>query len=282
MGNFTIILSIRVPTGLIAAKVPPIELELPGPVAKQVTPAFAAIFGCGHQCHLTDMAGTLVGIQQPAQQVSALLGSMLNDLAILEGNMESLDELAIEHIGLGAVDDAVHLILVGSSEHFLGGDVGQEEHVLLVLAAGALPAGLLGQAHGQVSAVGALKVDALQIKGIHLLAQTGQTVQMCLPLVDGVTAGHAADIKDELPQLLDGGIRFQLGEHLLCPGGAGHGGNGPLHPVVHGVLPPGSHKFPVGGVHTADLGSFTTAFFLCRRPAETLLFVLSLENQPYF
>ena len=214
--------------------------------------------GCGHQCHLTDMAGTLIGIQQPAQQVSALLGSMLNDLAILEGDMESLDELAIEHIGLGAVDDAVHLILVGSGEHFLGGDVGQEEHALLVLAAGALPAGLLGQAHGQVSAVGALKVDALQIKSIHLLAQTGQTVQMCLPLVDGVTAGHAADIKDELPQLLDGCIRIQLGEHLLCPGGAGHGGNGPLHPVVHGVLPPGSHKFPVGGVHTADLGTIQT------------------------
>ena len=214
--------------------------------------------GCGHQCHFADMAGTLIGIQQPAQQVSALLGSMLNDLAILEGNMESLDELAIEHIGLGAVDDAVHLILVGSSEHFLGGDVGQEEHPLLVLAAGALPAGLLGQAHGQVSAVGALKVDAFQIKGIHLLAQTGQTVQMCLPLVDGVTAGHAADIKDELPQLLDGSIRVQLGEHLLCPGGAGHGGNGPLHPVVHGVLPPGSHKFPVGGVHTADLGTIQT------------------------
>ena len=214
--------------------------------------------GCGHQCHLTDMAGTFVGIQQPAQQVSALLGSMVNDLAILEGDMESLDELAIEHIGLGAVDDAVHLILVGSSEHFLGGDVGQEEHALLVLAAGALPAGLLGQAHGQVSAVGALKVDALQIKGIHLLTQTGQTVQMCLPLVDGVTAGHAADIKDELPQLLDGSIRVQLGEHLLCPGGAGHGGNGPLHPVVHGVLPPGSHKFPVGGVHTADLGTIQT------------------------
>ena len=90
------------------------------------------------------MAGTLIGIQQPAQQVSALLGSMLNDLAILEGNMESLDELAIEHIGLGAVDDAVHLVLVGSGEYFLGGDVGQEEHALLVLAAGALPAGLLG------------------------------------------------------------------------------------------------------------------------------------------
>ena len=214
--------------------------------------------GCGHQCHLTDMAGTLVGIQQPAQQVSALLGSMVNDLAILEGDMESLDELAIEHIGLGAVDDAVHLILVGSSEHFLGGDVGQEEHALLVLASGALPDCLFGQAHGQVSAVGALKVDAFQIKGIHLLAQTGQTVQMSLPLVDGVTAGHAADIKDELPQLLDGGIRVQLGEHLLCPGGAGHGGNGPLHPVIHGVLPPRSHKFPVGGVHTADLGTIQT------------------------
>ena len=101
-------------------------------------------------------------------------------------------------------------------------------------------------------------MDALQIKGIHLLTQTGQTVQMSLPLVDGVTAGHAADIKDELPQLLDGSIRVQLGEHLLCPGGAGHGGNGPLHPVVHGVLPPGSHKFPVGGVHTADLGTIQT------------------------
>ena len=187
---------------------------------------------------------------------------MLNDFAILEGNMESLDELAIEHIGLGAVDDAVHLILVGSSEHFLGGDVGQEEHALLALAASALPAGLLGQTHGQVSAVGALEVDAFQIKSIHLLAQTGQTVQMCLPLIDGVTAGHAADIKDELPQLLDGGIRFQLGEHLLCPGGAGHGGNGPLHPVVHGVLPPGSHKFPVGGVHTADLGTIQTSIDL--------------------
>ncbi len=108
---------------------------------------------------------------------------MLNDLAILEGDMESLDELAIEHIGLGAVDDAVHLVLVGSSEHFLGGDVGQEEHALLVLAAGALPDCLFSQTHGQVSAVGALKVDALQIKSIHLLAQTGQTVQMCLPLV---------------------------------------------------------------------------------------------------
>ena len=204
------------------------------------------------------MAGSLVGIQQPAQQVSALLGPMLNDLAILEGNMESLDELAIEHIGLGAVDDAVHLILVGSSEHFLGGDIRQEEHTLFALASGALPDCLFGQTHGQVSTVAALKVDALQIKGIHLLAQTGQTVQMCLPLVDGVTAGHAADIKDELPQLLDGSIRVQLGEHLLCPGGAGHGGNGPLHPVVHGVLPPGSHKFPVGGVHTADLGTIQT------------------------
>ena len=205
------------------------------------------------------MAGTLVGIQQPTQQVSALLCPMLNDLAILKCDMEALDELAIEHIGLCAVNDAIHLILVGSSEHFLGGDVGQEEHALFALASGALPNRLFGQTHGQVGTVAALKVDALQIKSIHLLAQTGQAVQMCLPLIDGVTAGHAADIKDELPQLLDGGIRFQLGEHLLCPGGAGHGGNGPLHPVVHGVFPPGSHKFPVDGVHTADLGTIQTS-----------------------
>ena len=101
-------------------------------------------------------------------------------------------------------------------------------------------------------------MDALQIKSIHLLAQTGQTVQMCLPLVDGVTTGHAADIKDELPQLLDGGIRIQLGEHLLCPGGAGHGGDGPLDAVVHGVLPPRSHEPALRSVHTADLRAVQT------------------------
>ena len=78
---------------------------------------------------------------------------------------------------------------------------------------------------------------------------------MCFPLAHRVAAGHTADIKDELPQLLDGRIGIEVGEHLLRPRCARHGSDGPLDPVVHGVLPPRGHEFPVGGVHPADLGA---------------------------
>ena len=168
--------------------------------------------------------------------------------------MEALDELAVKDVGLGTVDDAVDLLLVGCREDLLGGDVGQEEHAFFVLAAGTLPEGLVGNAHGQVRAVAALEVDAFEVERVHFLAQSGQAVQMCFPLVDGVAVRHAADVKNELPQLLDGGCLVQLREHLFGPGSTGHGGNGPLHPVVHGVLTPRSHIFAVGRIHPADLG----------------------------
>ena len=211
--------------------------------------------GGGHQCHLTDVACALVGVQQLTQQICALVGAVLHHLAILEGNVEILDELTVKDVGLCAVNDAVHLILMGRGEHLLGGDVGQEGHTLLVFAAGALPHRLFRQTHGQVGAVGAFKMHAFQIQGVHLCTQLVQAVQMLLPLPYRIAAGHTAGIKDQLPLCFNGGGGVQLREHLLCPRLCGQGGDGPLHPVVHGVLPPRLHKAAVRAVHPADLGT---------------------------
>ena len=76
---------------------------------------------------------------------------------------------------------------------------------------------------------------------------------MGLPLVHRVAAGDPAHVKDQLPQRFHGGIRVQLREDLLCPRHTGQGRNGPLHPVVHGVLLPLLHKGAAGGIHPADL-----------------------------
>ena len=156
-------------------------------------------------------------------------------------------------IGLGAVDHAVHLVLVGGGEHFLGGDVGQEADPLFAAGSGALPDGAVGQAHGQVGAVGALKVDRFQVQGVHLVLQHGQTVQMGLPGPHGVAAGDAAGVEDQLPQLFHRLVFGEVGKELLRPGGGGHGRDGPLHPVVHGVAAPGHQGLAAGGVHPADL-----------------------------
>lgn len=101
-------------------------------------------------------------------------------------------------------------------------------------------------------------MDALEVEGVHLVLQVGQTVEVGLPLADGVAARHPADVEDELPELLDGGSLVQLREDLLRPGGAGHGGDGPLDAVVHGVLPPRGHELALRSVHTADLRAVQT------------------------
>ena len=220
----------------------------------------AAVDGAGrrHQRHFADAPCALVGVQQPAQKLRALVCTVLHDAAILEGDMEALDELAVEDVGLGAVDDAVHLVLVGCGEDLFGGDVGQEDHALFTDAGGTLPGGLVGDADGQIRAVAALEMDALEVEGVHLVLQAGQTVEVGLPLVDGVAARHAADIENELPELLDGRSLVQLREHLFCPRGAGHGGDGPLDAVVHGVLAPRSHELALTGVHPADFRAVQT------------------------
>ena len=220
----------------------------------------AAVDGAGrrHQRHFADAPCALVGVQQPAQKLRALVCTVLHDAAILEGDMEALDELAVEDVGLGTVDDTVHLVLVGGGEDLFGGDVGQELHALFTDAGGTLPGGLVGDADGQIRAVAALEMDALEVEGVHLVLQAGQTVEVGLPLVDGVAARHAADVEDELPELLDGRSLVQLREHLFCPRGTGHGGDGPLDAVVHGVLAPRSHELALTGVHPADLRAVQT------------------------
>ena len=76
---------------------------------------------CRHQCHFANAAGAFVAVQQTAQQHLPLLGVVVHNLALLKGDTEVLDELAVEHIGLCAVDDALYPVLVGRSEHFLRG-----------------------------------------------------------------------------------------------------------------------------------------------------------------
>ena len=56
--------------------------------------------GSGHEGHFADAAGTGVGVQQLPQQLRPLLGPVLDDLAILKGDMEALDELAVEEQGV--------------------------------------------------------------------------------------------------------------------------------------------------------------------------------------
>ena len=105
----------------------------------------AAVDGaaCRHQCHFANAAGAFVAVQQTAQQHLSLLGVVVHNPALLKGDTEVLDELAVEHIGLCAVDDALYPVLVGRSEHFLRGDVGQEHHALFALAGGAFPHSLI-------------------------------------------------------------------------------------------------------------------------------------------
>ena len=142
---------------------------------------------------------------------------------------------------------------MGRGEHLLGGDVGQEGDALLADRGGALPDGPVGQTHRQVGAVGALETDRLQVQGVHLVLQGGQAVEVGLPLLHRVAAGDPAGVEDQLPQLFDGLVFGKVGEELFGPGRGGHGRNGPLHPVVHGVAAPGHQRLAAGGVHPADL-----------------------------
>ena len=178
---------------------------------------------------------------------------VVHNPAFLKGDTEVLDELAVEHIGLCAIDDALYSVLVGRSEHFLSWDVGQEHHALFALAGGAFPHSLIRKTHGQVRAIAALKMHAFQVQRVHFIPQSAEPLHMGLPLVHRVAAGDPAHVKDQLPQSLHCGIRVQLREDLLCPRHTGQGRNGPLHPVVHGVLLPLLHKGAAGGIHPADL-----------------------------
>src|SRR5699024_5037422 len=84
--------------------------------------AFADGAGGRHQSKLADAAGVLVGGEQLAQQVGVFLGAVLHHLAVPEGHMPAVDQLAVVDVGPGTVNDAVDPVAVGRGEHLLGGD----------------------------------------------------------------------------------------------------------------------------------------------------------------
>ena len=178
---------------------------------------------------------------------------MLNDLAVLKGDVPALDQLAVVHVRLGAVDRAVDPLAVGRAEHFLGGHIGDELNTAVCLAGSTLPGGVVGQADGQVGAVGADDVHMVQVPGIQLVAAGFGLGNMLLPGSDGVAGGNAADVKNDLPQLLDCFLHRQLREDFRGPARGGHGSHAPLHAVVHRVLLPGLEEGAAGQADTVQL-----------------------------
>ena len=209
--------------------------------------------GRGHQCNLADAVGVFIGGKQLGQQLGVLLSAMLHDLAVLEGDMPALDQLAVVSVGLGAVDAAVNAVAVGCAEHLLGGDIGDELDAALRLAGRALPGGVLSQTHSQVGAVSARHANTVEVQLIHPVAASLGAGNMLFPCGYGVTGRYAADIKNQRPQLLNGLLKRQVREHLGSPARGGHGGHTPLHAVVHRVGLPRLHKGAAGEVDAVQL-----------------------------
>ena len=209
--------------------------------------------GCGHEGDLADAVGVLIGGEQLGQQVGVFLRAVLDNDTLHEGDVPAFDELAVVGVGLGAVDDAVGALTVGRAENFLGGNVGDKLNAALGLAGCTLPGGVVGQADGQVGAVGADDVHMVQVPGIQLVAAGFGLGNMLLPGSDGIAGGNAADVKNDLPQLLDGFLHRQLREDFRGPARGGHGGHAPLHAVVHRVLLPGLEEGAAGQADTVQL-----------------------------
>ena len=209
---------------------------------------------CRNQGDFANAAGILVGGKQLSQQAGVLLRAMLNNFAVLEGHMPALNQLAVVHIGLGAVHNAVYPLTVGCAEHFLGGHIGDKVGAVFRLAGSPLPGGIICQANGQVGAVGAGHVDMVQVPGVQLVAVAAAFGHMGFPGADRVAGGNAADIKDECPQLFHRFLHRDAGEHFCGPGRCRNSGHTPLYTVVHRVFLPGFQEFAAGQVDAVDLG----------------------------
>ena len=215
----------------------------------------AAVDGAGRRDErdLADAVGVLVGGQQFGQQGGVFLGPVLDDFAVLKGDVPALDELPVVGVGFGAVDDAVDAGTVRRAKYFLGRDVGDELDATLRLAGRALPGGVLRQADGQVGAVAAGDVHAVEVPGVELVAAGRRFGDMFTPGGDGVAGGDAADVKNHFPQFFHRFLDGQVGEHLGRPAGGRHRDDAPLHAVVHRVLLPGFHGGAARQVDAVDL-----------------------------
>ena len=163
---------------------------------------------------------------------------MLHHFAVLEGDGKALNEVAVVHIGLGALYNAVYAQTVRRGEHFLGGDICDECVALGRTALSALPHMPVRKADGEVCAVGALQPDAVQIQRIHAVAPGGHFFHMRLPLGHHIAVFHAAHVEDSVPKHFLSLILRRAGKYLSRPRGAWDRHDAPLHLVAHGIAAP--------------------------------------------
>ena len=86
---------------------------------------------------------------------------------------------------------------------------------------------LVNHANGEIRAVVGGIVQALDVQVIEVAAAVCQILVMLLPGGNGIVRDPGG-IENVLPQLFNSGAGALSGEHLLCPGCTGHGGNAPL------------------------------------------------------
>ena len=77
-------------------------------------------------------------------------------------------------------------------------------------------------------------MQRLQAQGVELLLAPSQHGDVLLPVLHAAAvAGDAHGLENGVPELLHGLLLRHAGEHLLCPGGDGNGGDAPGEAAAH-------------------------------------------------
>ena len=181
----------------------------------------------GYQGALAQVPGALVHVEHLLEQGIVDLGLGLHGLAALEAEVEVFNELSLVAKGLGGVDNALGHAPLGGDEALLGGNVGVEEHALLGGLAAAAEDALGNETHGEVGTVGSGIVERFDAQAVEVVAARLEVTVVIFPGGDGILV-HPGGGENGLPELLHGLMLGEVGEHLLGPGRAGHGGDAPL------------------------------------------------------
>ena len=194
--------------------------------------------GARDECQLAEAACAVVHGQHAVEQFLALFSIPLDSLAVFKTDPEILDQLTLVGQRLGGDHLTLCLALHGRGEDLLGGHVGIEVVALLGVLTAAAPLTLRDQIGAEIGAVGALVGQIVKLLRVEPVATLLEVFVMARPLDDGIVVGIVADtdsVQNGFPKCLDR-LRFlHLGEHLLCPCGAGNSGNGPLMLGLDGI-----------------------------------------------
>ena len=166
------------------------------------------------------------------QEFLVLLCVDLYGLTTLKADGEVLDELSVIGQGLGRVDDAFSLALLGGDKAFLCGNVGVKIDALEGGISATLELAQFHHANTEVGSVGATVFQGLNAQGIQIVATLTQILVVLLPGLNGIVV-YTGSGENGLPQLLDGLCLAELGEQLLGPCGTGNSGDAPLIFVLH-------------------------------------------------